>query len=413
MADLKQVLTVEEARKILTMEMTVKRAEAKLPVLQSLGRCLASNVLAREDVPGFDRSTMDGFAVRARDTYGASEGLPSYVDVSGEVLMGQEPRGEIGPGQAWRIATGGMLPSGADAVVMVEYTEDLDGQTVGITRPAAPGENIVRRGEDIAAGGIALTAGHRIRPQDLGMLSSVGATEVPVLLPARVGIISAGDDLAGPINCSPQSLSSSDISSNIIFGSAAACGGKSRIYRFTRDDFTDLKRALKRAAEENDLVFLCVDISASVSDIIFRAIDSTGQPGVLFHGLSISPGSTTAGAVIDGKPVFVMPVQPVAAMIVFELLAAPLIQAGGYPDELESGLEFPLRAVLTHGLSSSAGLEEFIVVRVTSREGVLLSEPVLVMSGMIQAMIQADGLARIPAGSKVLKAGDTVEVKLF
>jgi molybdopterin molybdotransferase len=195
-----------------------------MSLLESLDRRLAQELQASEDVPGFDRSTVDGYAVRARDTYGATEGMPSYVDTAGEVLMGQDPKGEVKTGQAWRIATGGMLPVGADAVVMVEYTEELDSRTIGIIKPVAPGENVVRRGEDISAGEIALPAGHRIRPQDLGMLAAVGITQVEVAPTLKVGIISTGDELVGPAE-TPKPGQVRDINSYALYGAVRSCGG--------------------------------------------------------------------------------------------------------------------------------------------------------------------------------------------
>ncbi|BAF60798.1 molybdopterin biosynthesis enzyme [Pelotomaculum thermopropionicum SI] len=416
MAELFKALTVEEARVAVARYLPGKRPGVRLPLLESLGRRLAADVRAPEDVPGFDRSTVDGYAVRARDTYGATEGLPSYLDVAGEVLMGREPEGTVSPGQAWRIATGGMLPPGADAVVMLEYTEELDCRTIGVTRPVAPGENVIRKGEDIAAGEIALPAGHRIRPQDMGMLSSVGVSEVEVELPVRVGIISTGDELVSPGE-RPVPGQVRDINSYTLYGAVAACGGEPRLYGIVGDDYEKLKRTLELALSENDMVLLSGGSSVGTRDVAALAIDSAGEPGVLFHGISVKPGKPTIGAVVNGKPVFGLPGHPASAMVVFELMVAPLVRSGGYAageKEMREALTaFPLRAVLTRSLHSAAGREDFIRVRLHCKDGRLFAEPVLGKSGLISTMVKADGLARIPPGKEGVEAGEIVEVKLF
>jgi len=411
-AELFQALTVNEARAVLARHMPERRPAARVALPESLGRPLAAPAPADGDVPGFDRSTMDGYAVRARDTYGATEGMPAYLDVTGEALMGQEPRGEVGIGQAWRIATGGMLPSGADAVMMVEYTEELDDRTIGVTRPVAPGENVVRRGEDIAAGEVALPAGHRIRPQDMGFLAAAGVTGVEVVTPVKVGIISTGDELVGPEE-NPDPGQVRDINSYALYGAVEACGGAPRLYGIVGDDYEELKGVLERVLGENDLALLSGGSSVGARDVAARVIDSLGKPGVLFHGISIKPGKPTVGAVVGGKPVFGLPGHPVSALVVFDLLVAPLVRDSGYPPPGAAPGEFPLRAVITRNLRSAAGREDFIRVRLSLWDGRLYADPVLGKSGLISTMVKAAGLARIPAGKEGVEAGETVEVKMF
>lgn len=413
MAELFNVLTVEEARAAIARHLPDKWPSVKAPILQSLGRRLAVEVRAVDDVPGFDRSTMDGFAVRAKDSYGATEGMPSYVDISGEVIIGRRPEGEIRAGQAYHIPTGGMLPPGADAVVMVEYTEELDSSTIGIIKPVAPGENVVRRGDDIAAGEIALPAGHLIRPQDLGMLSSIGVTEVEVAVSVKVGIVSTGDELVDP-GAIPSSGQVRDINSHALYGAVTACGGEPRLYGIIVDNYGKLKDALEIALEENHMVLLSGGSSVGTRDVASKVIDSAGRPGVLFHGIAVSPGKPTVGAILGGKPVFGLPGHPASAMVIFDLMVAPLLRTGGYPaNEKESAIEFPLRVVMTRNIRSAAGREDFIRVKLFHREGQFFAEPVLGKSGLISTMVRADGLARIPAGKEGIEAGEIVEVKLF
>lgn len=413
MAELFKALTVEEARAALTRYLPAKKTGTKVPLLESLGRLLAVDARAAEDVPGFDRSTMDGFAVRAKDTYGASESLPAYMDISGEVLMGHMPQGKVGVGRAWRISTGGMLPSGADAVVMVEYTEELDNSSILITKAVAPGENVVRRGEDIAAGEIALPAYHRIRPQDLGMLSSIGVTEVDVILPIRVGIISTGDELVAPFEF-PAPGQVRDINSYTLFGAVAACGGEPHYHGIVRDNHEELRNVLEQVIAENDMVLLSGGSSVGARDVASEVIDSMGRPGVLFHGISIKPGKPTVGAMVGGKPVFGLPGHPASAMVVFDLLVAPLIRSGEYSVlEKEIYMDYPLQAEIVRNLHSAAGREDFIRVRLFLREGRLCADPVLGKSGLITTMVKADGLAYIPAGKEGVEAGEIVRVKPF
>jgi len=413
MAELFKALTVREARETLAAHFAGAGRSEKVLLPEGLGRVLAAAARAVDDVPGFDRSTMDGYAVRARDTYGAAESLPAYLEVAGEVLMGQRPERDVKAGQALRIATGGMLPPGADAVVMVEYTENLDGRTIGVTRPVAPGENVVKRGEDISAGAMALPAGRRIRPQDLGLLAAVGVTAVEVAAPLRVGIISTGDELVAPAEA-PAPGQVRDINSYALFGAVAACGGTPRLYGIVRDDYETMKGVLEQALAENDLALLSGGSSVGVRDVAARVIEAMGRPGILFHGIAVKPGKPTVGAVVNGKPVFGLPGHPASAMVVFDLLVAPLLRQGGYTGGAREGLpEFPIRAVFTRNLRSAAGREDFIRIRLSLKEGKLYAEPVLGKSGLISTMVRADGLARIASGKEGIEAGEEVEVKLF
>ncbi|MBF7084042.1 molybdopterin molybdotransferase MoeA [Desulfallas sp. Bu1-1] len=404
MAELFQARTVREARELLGTHLKGGCSVEWVPLLEALGRRLAQDVTAADAVPGFDRSTVDGFAVRARDTFGASESLPAYLDVTGEVLMGREAAGHLGTGQAWRIPTGGMLPPGADAVVMVEYTEELDDRTIGVTRPVAPGDHVVRAGEDIAPGAKVLPAGHVLRPQDLGLLSAVGLTGVPVTAPVRVGIISTGDEVVEP-HCRPAPGQVRDINSYALYGQAAAAGARPRLYGIVRDNFELLLARLRQALEECDLVLLSGGSSVGVRDVAAKVLDSLGSPGVLFHGISIKPGKPTVGAVVDGKPVFGLPGHPVSAMVVFELLVTPLLKYGSYVD---NQLEFPVRARLARNMRSAAGREDYIRVRLRREGAEIVADPVLGKSGLISTMTRANGLAVIPAEKEGVEVGEYI-----
>ena len=407
--ELFNVLTVQQARQTLSKHV-IRREEETVPLLEGLNRVLSRDIVSLEEVPGFDRSTMDGYAVRARDIFGAAESLPAYVNIAGEVIMGREATGFLEPGQAWAIPTGGMLPAGADAVVMVEYTEELDEKTIGITRPVAPGENVVRRGEDVMAGLTILTAGHRLRPQDLGLLAAVGVTRVPVLMPLKVGILSTGDELTEPNQPVPPGKVR-DINSYALYGQVLEAGGMPRLYGIVEDDFDTLRNTMVQALAENDMILISGGSSVGTRDVTARVIDTLGKPGVLFHGMAIKPGKPSIGAMVDGKAVFGLPGHPVSAMVVFNLLARPFIESLDISGDLR---KFPLRAVMTRNVHSATGRDDFLrVVLRRGEDGTLLAEPVLGKSGLISTMVKADGVAHLPLNKEGVEAGEWVDVWLF
>ncbi len=407
--ELFNVLTVQQARDTLTGYLH-PRQEETVSLLDSINRILSRDITALEEVPGFDRSTMDGYAVRARDTFGATESLPAYVNTAGEVIMGQEALGAVGNGQAWAIPTGGMLPAGADAVVMVEYTEELDANTIGITKPAAPGDNLVRRGEDVAAGTVVLTAGHRLRPQDLGLLAAVGVTQVPVLVPLKVGILSTGNELVEPTGLVPPGKVR-DINSYTLYGQVLRSGGIPRLYGIVEDHFATLRDAMIQALAENDMVLVSGGSSVGARDVTAQVIDTLGKPGVLFHGMAVKPGKPSIGAVVNEKFVFGLPGHPVSAMVVFDLLARPLLESMN-PSRTPG--RFPLRAVITRNIRSATGRDDFLrVVLRRQEDGTVLADPVLGKSGLITTMVKADGVAHLPSAKEGVEAGEWVDVWLF
>ncbi|MGC7879135.1 molybdopterin molybdotransferase MoeA, partial [Desulforudis sp. 1190] len=277
--DFFRALTVEAALAELRRHFQALLETEKVDLRQALGRVLARDCFAPEDVPGFDRSTMDGFAVRARDTFGASEGLPAYLEVTGEILMGEAPSGEIGAAEAFRVPTGGMLPAGADAVVMLEYTEPLDDRTIGVVRPVAPGENVIRRGDDLRRDEQLFEAGHRLRPQDVGLLAAAGIGEVEVYRRLRVGIITTGDEIV-PVKAKPGPGQVRDVNSYTAQGQVVECGGEPVLFGVVPDEFESLAAVLRRALAETDLVVISGGSSVGARDITARVIDSLGEPGV-------------------------------------------------------------------------------------------------------------------------------------
>lgn len=411
--ELFKALTILESFHKLAGYIKLEHRKKVLPLQEALGCRIYRDLVSPVDVPGFDRSTMDGFAVRAVDTFGASESLPAYLDIAGEISMGRDAAGPARPGCAWKIPTGGMLPEGCDAVVMVEYTDELDERTIGVNRPVSPGENIVRKGEDIATGEIAVAGGRIVRPQEAGILAAVGITSVEVVEPLRVSIISTGDEVVDP-SVTPGPGQIRDINSYTLYGLARCAGGVPRMCGITGDDYRKLKDTMEKEMDRSDIILISGGSSVGVRDVSADVINSLGKPGILFHGLSIKPGKPAIGAVIDGKPVFGMPGHPVSAMVVFLLLVEPLLRAGRYPvDEEEFLLEFPVTAKITRNLRSAAGREDFVRVSLRQQGGEILADPVLGKSGLISTMSKADGLARIPRDLEGVESGDRVRVKII
>ncbi len=263
---------------------------------------------------------------RAADTYGASSSLPAFLTVSGEVAMGQASTAQVGLGEAVLVHTGGMIPAGADSVVMVENTQRVDDASIEVLRPVAEGENVIQVGEDIRAGDVILAAGHSLRPQDIGGLMALGITQVTVAARPRVGILSSGDEVVPPDQpVGPGQVR--DINSYSLAALATRAGGAPVTYGIIPDDRAALQAAAAQAHAENDIVVLSAGSSVSYRDLSVEVIAALGEPGVLLHGLSVRPGKPTIVAVCDGVPVFGLPGNPVSAMVIFDLVVAPAIRA--------------------------------------------------------------------------------------
>ena len=397
-------LTVAEARRRLAESLQPFPVE-EVALGGVLGRVLAAEVCAAEDVPGFDRATVDGFAVRAADTFGASEGLPAYLRVAGEVLMGRPPGGSVGTGEAWRIPTGGMLPEGADAVVMVEHTEEAGPDMVAVLRPVAPEENVVRRGDDVRAGEVIFQAGKRLRPQDIGLLAACGVTYVRVFKRPVVGIIGTGDEVVGG-EAVPGPGQVRDVNTPALAAAVAESGGVPVVYGIVPDELPALQKTLVKAVAECDLVLLSGGSSVGARDLTLQAIQSLAGAAVLFHGLAVKPGKPTIGAAVEGKAVFGLPGHPVSALVVFEFLVRPLL-------EPERSSRVPLRVRLGRSLRSAPGREDYVRARLVVRDGELVAEPILGKSGLIATLSRADGLVRLPLDVAGVEAGGMVDVFLM
>ncbi|MDK2927433.1 MAG: molybdopterin molybdotransferase [Bacillota bacterium] len=410
MDDFFHVRPVAAAREELFSRWQPQPLEVKrVPLTAAVGRVLAEPVRAAEDVPPYTRSTVDGYAVRAADTFGASEGLPALLDLLEDIRMGAVPQKALAPGQASRIATGGMLPAGADAVVMVEYTEELDATSFAVLRPVAPGENVIRAGEDAAAGEELLPAGARLRPADVGALAALGITTVPVGRRPRVAVLSTGDEIVPP-EVTPAPGQIRDSNSYSLGAAVAAAGGEPVYLGLARDEYQAVLAGVRRGLEGADLVVLSGGSSVGVRDVAARVLAELGPPGVLVHGVALRPGKPVLIALCQGKPVFGLPGHPVSALVTFDLFVRPAIAR---LLRLKTRPQAGVRARLARNLASAAGREDHVRVRLVETAEGLTAEPVLGKSGLITTLVRADGTIVIPPAREGLRAGEEVEVYLL
>ncbi|MDH7485678.1 MAG: molybdopterin-binding protein [Anaerolineae bacterium] len=409
MPELLDLCPPDEAWRIFREHFDPQVAAERLPVREALGRVLAEDLSAPHDLPTFPRCAMDGYAVRAADTYGASPGLPAYLDVVGEVLMGEAPTLEIGLGQCALVHTGCMLPSGADAVVMVEVTQPVDERSIEVLKPVAEGENVIQVGEDVRRGDAVLPAGHRLRPQDLGGLLALGITAVSVARRPRVAILSQGDELVEPEQ-EPRPGQVRDINSATLAALVEQAGGIPLRRGIVGDDLEALRQAAEAALTQADVLVMSAGSSVSARDMTAQVINGLGQPGVLVHGVSVRPGKPTILAVCDGKPVFGLPGNPVSAVNAFRLFVTPAIHL------LQGGQPSPPRAVparLARNVASATGRQDHVPVRLEERDGETWAVPIFGKSNLIYTLIRADGELIVPLDSGGMAEGEMVTVFLY
>lgn len=388
----------------------IPQASETIPTEQALERVTAEPVYAPCPLPPFTRSTVDGYAVRAADTYGASESLPAYLKVSGEVPMGAATDLSLGIGQCALIHTGGMLPVNSDAVVMVENTQLARPGEVEVLRAAAVGENVLLAGEDVAVGEQVIPAGALLRPAEMGGLMGLGLTRVEVFRRPRVGLISSGDEVIPPEQ-EMQTGKIRDVNSFTLSALVEQHGGTPVRFGIAPDRLEALRETARRALEDCDMVIITAGSSASARDLTSQAIHSLGQPGVVVHGVNVKPGKPTILAVCNGKPVIGLPGNPVSALVIASIFVVPLLERlRGLTAARPRGW---VAARLTLNLASQAGREDWVPVRLAPTPQGYEAEPVFGKSNLIFTLVRADGLVRIAPSATGLEAGDQVAVYLF
>ncbi len=413
MPEFLELVTPEEGiNKLLQrIELVVFRSE-NIRTEKGLNRVLARNINSDEDIPAFTRSTVDGFAVNSKDTYGASDVLPAFFEVVGEIQMGKSANIQINKGQACLIHTGGMLPAGADAVVMVENTQYSNSKEIEVYKAVPAGENVILKGEDVMTGDLVLQKGTSIRASEIGALMALGITEIEVYDLPRVGILSTGDEIIPPDNL-PALGQIRDINSYSLSAIVEKFGGIPKCYPIIQDDKTRLLNSLRIAHEENDLIIVTAGSSASVRDLTADAINELGSPGVLVHGINVRPGKPTILAYANKKPIIGLPGNPVSAFVIAHLLLRRIMPK--LRGELKKITTQTLKGMVTINISSAAGREDWVPVRLLEEEknGMKLVEPIFYKSNLIFSLINAIGLARIAPDVTGIEANSEVEIILI
>ncbi|ABR49308.1 molybdenum cofactor synthesis domain [Alkaliphilus metalliredigens QYMF] len=409
MIELLDTVTLEEAKQIVIENFKETSLDSeKVPLFKGGGRVLATDITAPIDVPGFDRSTVDGYAVVARDTFGASESLPSFLDMIGEVEMGQGTSLHLQRGQSCYVPTGGMIPEGCDAVVMVEYTEALDEKTVGIQSSVAPRENLLKKGDDLSKGELIFKKGHRLRPQDIGVLSGIGFTEIDVYQPIRVSVISTGDEIIGP----EEELKLGQIKdmNTYSLGIAAMEDGCEIVATaVVKDEIETLKNKVQELMQKSDVILISGGSSMGTKDVTKDVIDALGNPGVLFHGIAVKPGKPTIGGKISDKAIFGLPGQPVSAMVVYQTLVRPFIH---FLYGLKVHMPY-IEGSVAVNIPSAPGREHYVMVVIQEENGEKRVYPVHGKSGMLTTMTKAHGYICLALNQEGVSLGDAVKVYLF
>jgi len=428
--EFRDLRTLTQAKQVLWQALPERVRQGRFglhqaPLVEAVGCVLDQAVTSPVDLPAFDRSTVDGYAVRAQDTFGASEGLPAYLNVIGAVRMGEPAELSISYQQCARIPTGGMLPEGADAVVMVEHTQpwgpECRGesvtrpgrpagsplQAVEVLRPVAPGENVVHRGDDVKQGEELLAPGHCLRPQDISALAGLGVATVTIHRP-RAAVLSTGCELV-PHTAPLTPGKIHDMNGPALCAAVRALGGEPLDLGLVADARDELRQAILKGVAGADLVLVSGGTSVGAEDLIPEVLDSLGSPGVIIHGLAVRPGKPLVVAMAGEVPVFGLPGHPTSALVIFRELVAPLIALATRVQIRPT----TVAARLTRNISSQAGREDLVRVTVEERDGEWHATPLLAPSALISSLVRAHGLVRVPAEAEGLYAGDSVEVELL
>jgi len=382
-----------------------------VPLDQAHGRVLAVDFISPENLPGFTRATMDGYAVRASSTFGASESGPAFLTVKGSVTMGDVPDFSVGPGEAAQISTGAMLPGGTDAVVMIEHTQTLDETTIEAYRSVAPGQHVIQADEDITRDQPALTAGIDIRSQEVGLLAALGCEAVTVFKKPVVSIISTGDEIVAVGQPLPLGKIR-DVNAYTLAGFVADAGGEPVRLGIVKDDFDRMLNLCRQALSQSDMVLISGGSSMGTRDLTVQVLAALPDTEILVHGISISPGKPTILARAGNQPFWGLPGQITSAMVAFTAVVRPFVDrlAGRTRPRREA---FPLSARLTRNVSSVQGRIDYVRVRLEKKEDGVWAEPILGKSGLISTMVKADGLVAIGMHVEGMEKGDPVDVMVL
>ncbi len=407
----RKLVTFEEAKELIWQTLQPKPlGTEEIPLLEATNRVLAQDAISAIDIPPFSRSTVDGYAVKAEDTFGADENQPSKLKVCGFVAIGETPRVTVAKGEVAEIVTGAPIPDGADAVVMVEETERED-DVLNVYGSVTQNENVMKKGADIKSGETVLLAGKVLGSREVGVLAALGNAKVKVYLAPTIAVLSTGGEVTEPGKPLPPGKIY-DINAYSLCAAVWESGGKPIYAGVVPDEKVPLRRALEQALASADIVLTSGGVSVGPKDIIPATVDSLGKPGVFISGIAIKPGKPVTVALIGEKPVFSFPGHPTSALLNFFLLARPVIQAmaGKVPTELAS-----IKAVADRRMFSAKGRRTFVMVQLVLDEVKgILAEPVESgASGAITTLAKADGFVEIAENQQFVDAGEQVRVWLF
>lgn len=404
-----QVKSVEETFKLIDEQVKPLTEEIKIPLFEALHFVLAEDIYAKENVPDFRRSTVDGYAVKAKDTFGSSENLPGFLTLVGEVHMGEAPSREVQAAEAMYVPTGGMIPTGSDAVVMIEHCEDMNG-LLNVYRHAAPGENVISVGEDIREGGLLLAKGTKLRSQELGALASQGITEILVIKKPVIGYLSTGDEVV-PIESEVLAPGEIRDMNGMTIGALVTGWGYTFQYGgIVKDNREEFERRAQELLATTDCLIVSGGSSVGTKDYSVDVIHSLGDPGVFVHGVSIKPGKPTILSMAEKKPVIGLPGHPASAVIIFHLFGKAILERLQGARSAEKQLTF---ARVTKNIPSSTGRTDFVRVRLFEEGGQWFAEPIFGKSGLISTLVQSEGMIEIVSKSEGVQKGELVPVRIF
>jgi len=407
----RKLLTLDEAKQVIKQHFKPKPLSIEeIPLLEAYNRVLAEDVTATLNIPPFSRSTVDGYAVKAEDTFGAEENKPIKLKICGTVNAGELPKTSVAHGEAAEIVTGAPIPEGADAAVMVEYTERKDDELY-VYSAVAKDENVMEAGADIGKGETVLKAGRLLGSREIGVLAALGMANVKVYAIPRVAVLSTGAEVMELGEKLPPGKIY-DINAYSLSTAVLESGGKPVYLGVFQDDRVQLQKALKQALSSADMVITSGGVSVGPKDVMPQTLDSLGKPGVVVCGIAIKPGKPTTVALIDGKLVFSLPGHPTSALLVFHLLARPIIRfmAGRRAEKT-----LKAKALATMRMFPAKGRRTFIMVKLKRDESNrLVAEPVpMGLSGAITTLAKADGFVEIAEDQQFIDAGEEVTVQLF
>jgi len=407
----RKLLTFEDAKRIIDENFTPSQMDDEdVALLEAYNRVLKEDIVSTVNVPSFDRSTVDGYAVKAEDTFGADENQPVMLNICGVVFAGEQPKMVLGKGEAVEIVTGASLPEGADAVVMVEDIERIDDQ-LQVYTAVTPYVNVMKKGSDIKSGETILHARQVLGASEIGALAALGLTKARCFKPPMVAVLSIGDEVTEPGKPLPAGKIF-DINAYSLSTAITACGAKPIFFGVVPDDKPSLNKILTAALSSTDIVITSGGVSVGSHDYTPQIVNSLGKPGIVIPGIAVKPGKPTTVAFAQNKPIFSLPGNPAAALLMFHLLARPIIQrlCNRGTTEMRS-----IRAAAGTKLFSAKGRRTFIMVKLVLdvEKNRLLAEPTDGASGAITLLTEADGFIEIPENQQYINKDEEVLVKLF